>query len=260
MKFLPRVNSWPRPDLSMAMSSCSMHSTPTRTPHTRSCKSAERTISCRSKAIKKPCSNGRLSACLHRWQHRRQHPRHKNQARPKTPRAREPFPPRVLPPPPCATAVTREPNRGRIETRSARLVAAEAETLCFPFVKTVAEITREVVDKKGRSSVEITLYLSSLPPDNLPPQKFLTMARHYWGIETGLHARLDVTAREDHSRVRNRNSLLALGMVRRTVMGLYYRWRHQQCGARRSTLADFHDSMRNHNCANVWRLLLGHSP
>lgn len=124
----------------------------------------------------------------------------------------------------------------------------------------MAEITREVVDNKGKSSIEITLYLSSLPPDNLSAQRFLTLARNYWGIETGLHARLDVTAREDHSRVRNRNSLLALGMVRRTVMGFYYRWRQQQNGARRSSLADFHDAMRNHNCAKAWRLLHGHSP
>lgn len=124
----------------------------------------------------------------------------------------------------------------------------------------MAEITREVLDKRGQPSVEITLYLSSLPPDKLTPQKFLTMARNYWGIEAGLHQRLDVTAREDHSRVRNRNSLLALGIVRRTVMGFYYRWRQQQRGARHSTLADFHDSMRNHNRTKAWRLLHGHSP
>lgn len=123
----------------------------------------------------------------------------------------------------------------------------------------MAEITRTVLEK-GRTSVESVLYLSSLSPDKLSAQTFLSLTRDYWGIEAGLHQRLDVTAREDHSRVRNRNSLLALGMVRRTVMGLYYRWRQHQNQARRSTLADFHDDMRNHKGTKAWRLFHCHSP
>lgn len=127
-------------------------------------------------------------------------------------------------------------------------------------MQSVAEITREVRDKKGLHSVEIVLYLSSLPSEKLTPEKLITLTREYWGIEAGLHHRLDVTAREDYSRVRNRNSLLALGMVRRSVMGLYYRWRQRQKAKRHSTLADFHDAMRNHNRTNAWRIFNGHSP
>ncbi|MGI8604082.1 MAG: hypothetical protein ACR2OZ_13970, partial [Verrucomicrobiales bacterium] len=152
------------------------------------------------------------------------------------------------------------PNRGRYEIRRARVVSAKAETLCFPFVASVAEITREVTANKGQRSVETVLYLSNRPPEKLPPEKVITLTRDYWGIEAGLHQRLDVTAREDHSRVRNRTSLLALGMARRTVMGLYYRWRQKQQGARHSTLADFHDAMRNHRLTKAWRLFHGRSP
>ncbi len=124
----------------------------------------------------------------------------------------------------------------------------------------MAEITREVTANKGQRSVETVLYLSNRPPEKLPPEKFITLTRDYWGIEAGLHQRLDVTAREDHSRVRNRTSLLALGMARRTVMGLYYRWRQKQQSARHSTLADFHDAMRNHRLTKAWRLFHGRSP
>ena len=118
----------------------------------------------------------------------------------------------------------------------------------------MAEITREVSHKKAQRTLETVLYLSSRPPEKLPPQEFITLTRDYWTIEAGLHQRLDVSAREDHSRVRNRNSILALGMVRRSVMGFYYHWRRKQKRARHSTLADFHDSMRNHNRTKAWRL------
>jgi hypothetical protein len=38
--------------------------------------------------------------------------------------------------------------------------------------------------------------------------------RRYWDIEGGLHQRLDVSGGEDASRVRNRNAILVLGILR----------------------------------------------
>ena len=58
--------------------------------------------------------------------------------------------------------------------------------------------------------------------------KLLDAIRTYWDIEAGLHQRLDVTAREDASRVRNRNALLVLGIVRRNIMGTFRIWRRQR--------------------------------
>lgn len=69
----------------------------------------------------------------------------------------------------------------------------------------------------------------------------------YWEIESGLHQRLDVTAAEDASRVRNRNGLLVLGILRRCAMGIYYDWRRGRKNKRQSTLKDFHDDMRRFN-------------
>jgi predicted transposase YbfD/YdcC len=45
-------------------------------------------------------------------------------------------------------------------------------------------------------------------------QQMIETDRSYWGIETGLHLRLDVTAGEDRSRVRHRTSALNLAMIR----------------------------------------------
>ncbi|MDP3850214.1 MAG: hypothetical protein Q8Q59_06915 [Luteolibacter sp.] len=71
--------------------------------------------------------------------------------------------------------------------------------------------------------------------------------RDYWEIEIGLHQCFDVTAAEDASRVRNRNGLLVLGILRRRAMGIYYDWRRGRENKRQSTLKDFHDDMRRFN-------------
>ena len=117
------------------------------------------------------------------------------------------------------------------------------ETLCCVGAQSVVEMTRatEILKgkDKGKCSRETVYYVSSLP---LIPQRamLLLLIRSYWGIETGHHARLDVTAMEDASRVRHRNSLCVLGQVRRIVMGLYYAWRDTRTNKRQSTLKDFH--------------------
>ena len=83
----------------------------------------------------------------------------------------------------------------------------------------------------------------------------LLLIRSYWGIETGHHARLDVTAMEDASRVRHRNILCVLGQMRRIVMGLYYAWREARTNKRQSTLKDFHNTMARHQHREAWRLI-----
>jgi predicted transposase YbfD/YdcC len=108
---------------------------------------------------------------------------------------------------------------------------------------------------QGKGSLETVYYLSSLPmvPENA--MALLLLIRNYWGIESGHHYRLDVTAMEDASRVRHRNSLLVLGQVRRIVMGLYYAWRAARKNQRQSTLKDFHDTMDRHQHREAWCLL-----
>ncbi len=88
----------------------------------------------------------------------------------------------------------------------------------------------------------------------------LLLIRNYWAIEAGLHHRLDVTAREDFSRVRDRNSLLALGLVRRAAMGFYHAWRAAQKNKRRSTLKDFFNAMDRHHHRAAWQLIKGSAP
>ncbi len=126
--------------------------------------------------------------------------------------------------------------------------------------RSVVEVTREVTilagKDKGRNTREQVLYVSTLELDATRAEELLTTIRDYWGIEGGLHQRLDVTAREDASRVRNRNSLLVLGMLRRTSMGIHDDWRRRRKNKRQSTLMDFYDNMSSFNQRRAFDLLI----
>ena len=67
--------------------------------------------------------------------------------------------------------------------------------------------------------------------------------RDYWGIETGLHLRLDVSAGEDRSRVRHRTSALNLAMLRRATVSVAVAWIRQCRNRRQATLRGFFDYM-----------------
>ncbi len=77
--------------------------------------------------------------------------------------------------------------------------------------------------------------------------ELLVRVRRYWEIEGGLHQRLDVSAAEDASRVRNRNALLVLGILRRAAMAPYLAWRRRRKNKRQATLKDFHSEMVRFN-------------
>ena len=123
----------------------------------------------------------------------------------------------------------------------------------------MVEITREVKilrgKDQGRHSTERVLYVSSreFEPGHAP--RLLRTIRAYWDIEGGLHQRLDVTAREDASRVRNRNRLLVLGIMRRSKMGIFRDWRRGRANQRQSTLSDVYDAMNQFNCRQGWQKL-----
>lgn len=127
----------------------------------------------------------------------------------------------------------------------------------------MVEITREVRilrgKDKGKQSTERVLYVSSLEMKPAQAPRLLQTARDYWDIESGLHQRLDVTASEDASRVRNRNALLVLGLARRSMMGIFRDWRRRRKNQRQSTLKDFYDAMKKFNQRDGWRTLYSHS-
>lgn len=115
----------------------------------------------------------------------------------------------------------------------------------FPFVEQAARLTRCIdSDRHPAQGIETEYLITSCPAGVLPPGAFLQADRDYWGIETGLHLRLDVSAGEDRSRVRHRTSALNLAMLRRTALSVAIHWIGLHPPRRRPTTTSFFDAMR----------------
>ena len=65
----------------------------------------------------------------------------------------------------------------------------------------------------GQQTFHKRFYVSSLTDDD--PERYARLVRGHWGIENGLHWHLDVTFREDDSRVQKDNGPLNLNIFRK---------------------------------------------
>ncbi len=156
------------------------------------------------------------------------------------PICRAPFPPRDQ----TSIVQTCERNRSRTEARCLIAFDTTATGVAFPFAEQAARLTR-CVDSSRKPALEIeTEYLlCSLPATQMNAQQMLWADRRYWGIETGLHLRLDVIAGEDRSRVRNRNAVMNLAVIRRAVVSVGVHWIRCCKHRRQATLSGFYDFM-----------------
>lgn len=84
--------------------------------------------------------------------------------------------------------------------------------------------------------------------------------RGYWGIETGLHLRLDVIAGEDRSRVRHRTSALNLSMIRRAVVSVAVAWIRTCTNKRQATTSGFYDAMAAKQARKAFSLVTTSNP
>jgi predicted transposase YbfD/YdcC len=112
-----------------------------------------------------------------------------------------------------------ERGHGREETRCAWVSAdlgAELTTLAWPGLQSIGmvEATRTV---GGKTSVEQRFYVSSLPPD---AAQFAHTVRKHWGVENQLHWSLDVTFREDQSRLRTGHGAENFAVLRHIALNL----------------------------------------
>ena len=114
----------------------------------------------------------------------------------------------------------------------------------FPFVEQAARLTRCVdSDPRPAQQIDTEYLLTSRLAAALPAVAFLQADRDYWGIETGLHLRLDVSAGEDRSRVRHRTSALNLAMLRRAALSVAVHWILRARPRRDATTRGFFDTM-----------------
>ena len=149
-----------------------------------------------------------------------------------------------------------EKNKGVPESRTLETCRATPENLGFPFAAQAAILVRQHTGRKD----ETVALLTSLPPADLNAQQWLLANRQSWGIENGLHQRLDVSLNDDRCRVRNPNGLWVLGMFRRLTNSLFMEWRSHQPMAKYKTTTDFQAAMGENNLAKAMRFVTNKRP
>jgi hypothetical protein len=149
-----------------------------------------------------------------------------------------------------------EKNKGRDESRSIITQPMSAEQAAFPLAAQAARLLRQTTDRKDE---EVSL-LTSAPPDRLDAQAWLRLNRTYWGIENGLHQRLDVSLNDDRSRIRLSPGLWVMGMFRRLSNSLFMEWRGGQKHPEHQTITDFHSALAQDQRRKAVRLVSSKNP
>lgn len=119
--------------------------------------------------------------------------------------------------------------------RVLRCCPANAEQVDFPLVEQVALLRRHL----RHHQPETVALVTSLPLAEWDAAQWLRDNRAAWGIENGLHQRLDVSHLDDQCRVRQPQSMRVIGMFRRFSNSLFMHWRSRQKRPRHKTTTDF---------------------
>lgn len=119
--------------------------------------------------------------------------------------------------------------------RVLRTRAATPEEVDFPCVEQIALLRRHL----RHHTPETVALVTSLPPAELTAARWLKDNRAAWGIESGLHQRLDISHLDDQCRVRTPQSLRVIGMFRRFSNSLFMHWRSRQKKPKHKTTTDF---------------------
>ena len=133
---------------------------------------------------------------------------------------------------------------------------ATAEQVDFPCVEQVALLRRHL----RQHSPETVALVTSLPPKTLNAAQWLHYNRAAWGIESGLHQRLDVSHLDDQCRIRKPKSMRVMGMFRRFSNSLFMHWRSRQTKPQHKTTTDFFSAMNAEHHRYAIRCLHAHQP
>jgi predicted transposase YbfD/YdcC len=113
-------------------------------------------------------------------------------------------------------------SKGRVEIRRCWAIA---DPVAFEYIRhydawadlqTIVRVQREC-RVHGKTSVETAYYISSLPNE---AELLLDATRHHWTIENSFHWVLDVTFREDDSRIRSGDSPQNFAVFRHLALNI----------------------------------------
>jgi predicted transposase YbfD/YdcC len=112
-------------------------------------------------------------------------------------------------------------GHGRIEKRTIMVSTELNDYLDWPYVAQVFRLEREVWHAKYLGRTRQVVYgLTSLTAHKASPRRLLALTRQFWGIESGLHYRRDVTLREDATRLTVGNSGHNMAILNNLTIGL----------------------------------------
>jgi predicted transposase YbfD/YdcC len=110
---------------------------------------------------------------------------------------------------------------GRVEQRTILTSTQLNDYLDWPHVAQVFRIERVVYHAHHLGKTRQIIYgLTSLSPEQAGPEKVLELFREYWGIESGLHYRRDVTMREDATRFKDGKAAHNMAILNNLAIGL----------------------------------------
>jgi hypothetical protein len=137
-----------------------------------------------------------------------------------------------------------ERNCGRWETRYIETIPVTAENSDFPFAAQAGRISKHVEQPSGEISHNSYVLVTSVEQARMNAVEMLKCRRRYWGVESGLHHPLDVTALEDKSRVRLRNNVEVLALMRRASVSISNAWKAHERNPRQANLPGFFEATR----------------
>jgi predicted transposase YbfD/YdcC len=112
-------------------------------------------------------------------------------------------------------------GHGRIEKRTIMVSAELNDYLDWPHLAQVFRIERTIWYEKHKGRTRQVIYgLTSLTPIEASPERLLALVRQYWGIESGLHYRRDVTLHEDATRLTVGKAGHIMAILNNIVIGL----------------------------------------
>ncbi len=115
--------------------------------------------------------------------------------------------------------VTTEKGHGRVETRTYLQLPAPKSLPGFTRwkgLKSIGLVTSHCL-RDGKETIEVRYYISSLA---MGVKRFARAVRGHWGIENACHWVLDVTYREDESRIREKSLRANFAWLNRFTLSL----------------------------------------
>jgi predicted transposase YbfD/YdcC len=132
---------------------------------------------------------------------------------------------------PYSKHVTEEINCGRLEIRTCKIFTSlddidKSEETGWYGLKSIIEITRDVIGRNGENYTDIAYFISSLDPNQVSAKEFNEGIRNHWSVEA-FHYSKDVTFKEDKSKCNSGNSAQNLSVIRNIVINLFREYQHK---------------------------------